>query len=93
MKKLTPYQTKKYDIDQKIVWELADLESRQMLFSIVRQSKKPADISSATKIPPSTVYSKLKTLNDLSLAYVEKTELEDGHKIKYFKSRIKGAYI
>lgn len=93
MKKLTPSQIKKYDIDQKIIHELANLESRQVLFSIVKQAKTPANISSKNKIPLSTVYVKLKNLKELSLAYVEKTELEDGYKIKYYKSRIRSADI
>jgi len=93
LKRLTPSQTKKYDTGQKIIHELTNLESRQVLFSIIRQARTIADICSVTKIPLSTVYKKLQDLEELSLVYVEKNILEDGHKIKYYKSRIHGADI
>lgn len=93
LKKITLSQTKKYDVDQKIIHELANLESRHVLFSIVKQAKTPAEISSVKKIPLSTVYLKLGNLEKLFLIYVEKTELENGRKIKYYKSKIKGADI
>jgi predicted transcriptional regulator len=94
MKKLTPHQTKKYDINQKIIHELSNLESRLVLFSIIKQARTTADISGMNKIPLSTVYVKLQNLQDLSLVYVEKTVLsEEGSRTKYYKSRISGANI
>lgn len=93
MKKLSYSQTKKYDINQKVIQELTDLQSRLIIFSIVTQARHIADISRITKIPLSTVYQKLKNLEELSLIFVEKNILEDGHKIKYYKSRVKGIDI
>jgi len=93
MKKLNHYQTQKYNINQRIIHELTHLESRLVLFSIVSQTRTIADISSIIKIPLSTVYQKLKNLEELSLIYVEKSVLEEGHKMKYYKSRIKGIDI
>jgi hypothetical protein len=95
MTNLTPYQIKKYDVTQKLLNELADLESRQILFSIIKHAQNVTDISISNKIPLSTVYSKLKSLERLSLAYVEKIEVIEGssRKIKYYRSRIKRADI
>lgn len=93
MKKLTLSQIKKYDVEQKIVHELTNLESRHILFSIVKQAKTPAEISSINKIPLSTAYTKLANLEKLFLICVEKIELENGRKVKYYKSRIKGVDI
>ncbi len=94
MKKLTPSQIRKHDINQKIIHNLTNMESRLVLFSIVRKPLSSADISAKQKIPLSTVYSKLQTLEELSLVYVERTELsEEGHKVKYYKSRVRGIEI
>ena len=95
MKKLTPYHLKKYDINQKIIYELINLESRLVLFSITKQAREAADISRIIKIPLSSVYAKLHSLEELSIVYVERTEpTERGSKnSKYYKSRVKGADI
>lgn len=50
MQNLTPYQTKKYDINQKIIHELINLEPRLVLFSIKKQARTTIDIS-RTRIP------------------------------------------
>lgn len=63
--KHTPLELRKYNVDQMILKELSDLESRAILFSIVRQSKLPLQISHDNQIPPSTVYKKLHTLETL----------------------------
>ena len=94
MKKSTLSQIKKHDISQKIIHNITNLESRLVLSSIVKKSMSSADISTKQKIPLSTVYSKLQTLEELSLVYVERIELsEEGHKVKYYKSRIRGIEI
>ncbi|QLH07297.1 helix-turn-helix domain-containing protein [Nitrosopumilus ureiphilus] len=93
MKQLTPSQTKKYDINQKIIHELTNLESRIVLFSIIKESKDTADISMTTKIPLSTVYQKLQNLEELSLVYVEKMNENVSRNTKYYKSRIMGIDI
>lgn len=95
LKKLTPNQIQKYDINQKIIHELASLESRIILFSIVKKPLSSAEISRKHKIPLSTVYKKLQDLEKLALTYVERIEPseEGGLKTKYYKSRIRGADI
>ncbi len=87
-------QLVKYDVDQKIVYELADLESRTVLFSIKRRARLAEEISEQTSIPLSTVYLKLNNLLDLALIFVERIELsEKGRRLNYFRSRISEAEI
>ena len=94
MKKVTPGQQDKYDIDQKIIRSLADLESRTILFSIRTKAKKAEDIVRDTNIPQSSVYKKLEMLEDLALITIEKRDFSDrGHIIKFYKSRINAAQI
>lgn len=89
MKKLTATQLDKYDINQKIIKVLADLESRTILFSIKQNAKLAEEISRENKIPMSTVYKKLEKLENLALVKVDRIELSEyGHRIKYYKSRI-----
>jgi predicted transcriptional regulator len=89
MKKLTATQLDKYDINQKIIKILADLESRTILFSIKQKAKLAEEISQENKIPMSTVYKKLERLENLALVKVDRIELSEyGHRVKYYKSRI-----
>jgi len=95
MKKLTPSQTKKYDINQKIIHELTNLESRLVLFSITKQARTGAEISSKIKVPLSTVYQKLHSLEELSLIFVERIDGSESaaKNAKHYRSRIKGVDI
>lgn len=93
MPKVTPLGLRKYNIDQMILKELSDLESRTILFSIVSQSKLPSQISYENKIPASTVYKKLLALESLGLIHVEKIELINRQKSKFFRSNIREAKI
>ena len=94
MKKVTPGQQDKYDIDQKIIRTLADFESRTILFSIRTKAKKAEDIVKKTKIPQSTVYKKLERLEELALVTIEKRDFSDkGRIIKFYRSRISAAQI
>lgn len=93
-KKPTDLKLSKYDINQKIIDELADAESRTILFSIVSKARTAEDLSRLCKIPISTVYSKLNDLVNLSLVSIDKYWFtEHGKKIKFFKSRISKARI
>lgn len=84
----------KYNVTQKILQELADSESRAILFSIVRKPKPVDDIAYSCGIPLTTVYKKIKTLQDLTLVYVKRTEFTDsGKRIKLYKSRISKAEV
>ncbi len=76
-----------------ILKELSDLESRTILFSIVHQSKLPSQISCENKIPQSTVYKKLLTLEFLGLIHVEKIELINRQKSKFYRNNIREAEI
>jgi predicted transcriptional regulator len=89
MKNPTAIQLDKYDINQKIIKVLADLESRTILFSITQKARLTEDISRKTNIPLSTVYKKLEKLQELTLVKIERIELSDhGRRMKYYKSRI-----
>ena len=94
MKKVTPGQQDKYDIDQKIIRTLADFESRTILFSLKTKPKRAEDIVKETKIPQSTVYKKLERLEEIALIKIEKRDFSDhGRIIKFYKSRISTAQI
>ncbi len=91
---LTLAQLKKYDILQKVVGELADTESRSIIFSTVRRGKTAADLSRDLRIPLSSVYKKLADLDELALIRVEKIVLTDsGRRLKVYRSRISEANI
>ena len=92
--KITLPQLKKYDITQKVIESLANAESRAIIFSIIRKGKTAAELSSALKIPLSSVYKKLTELENLTLIEIEKTILsESGKRFKVYKSRINKAEI
>jgi len=91
--RVTPLGLRKYNIDQMILKELSNLESRTILFSIIHQSKLPSQIAYDNKIPPSTVYKKLLTLESLGLIHVEKIELINRQKSKFYRSNIREAEI
>jgi len=94
MKIPTAIQLDKYDINQKIIKVLADLESRTILFSITQKALLTEDISRKTNIPLSTVYKKLEKLQELTLVKIERIELSDhGRRMKYYKSRIREVEI
>lgn len=93
MPRATPLGLRKYNIDQMILKELSNLESRTILFSIVNQSKLPSQISYENKIPSSTVYKKLLILESLGLIRVEKIELINRQKSKFYRSNIREAEI
>ncbi|WP_316505619.1 helix-turn-helix domain-containing protein [Nitrosopumilus sp.] len=94
MKKVTPGQLDKYDIDQKIIRALVDFEARTILFSVKNKAKRAEDIVRETKIPTSSVYKKLERLEELALVTVEKRDFSDsGHITRFYKSRISGAQI
>ena len=91
---ISSYRLKKYDTSQKILESLTTVQSRIILFSIVKKAKTAAEISMQKQIPISTVYTSLTDLKELSLIYVEKIELSNnGKKMKRYKSRISGAKI
>ncbi len=87
-------QLKKYDITQKVIEALADMESRAILFSIIKRGKTATELSEKLKIPLSSVYKKLGDLEELTLIEIEKWMLSDkGRKFKIYRSRISKAEI
>jgi predicted transcriptional regulator len=95
LKKRVPLsQLKKYDINQKILEALADLQSRSILFSIIKEGKTALELSEKYRIPLSSVYKKISDLEELALVRVDKWVLSDsGKKFKVYKSRISRAEI
>jgi hypothetical protein len=95
MKKKVPLsQLKKYDVNQKILEALADLQSRSILFSIIKDGKTALELSEKYRIPLSSVYKKISDLEELALVRVDKWVLSDnGKKFKVYKSRISQAEI
>lgn len=95
MKKKIPLsQLKKYDVNQKILEALADLQSRSILFSIIKDGMTAMELSEKYRIPLSSVYKKISDLEDLALVRVDKWVLSDnGKKFKVYKSRISRAEI
>ena len=92
-KKLKLSLVEKYDISHKILNELVDLESRHILFSIIKEPKKIQDISKEMKIPLSSAYKKIQSLKECSLIS-EKTDFtERGHKAKFYQSKVKDVKI
>lgn len=93
-KRLSLTQLKKYDVNQKVLEALADAQSRTILFSVIRDGKTAAELSTLHRIPLSSVYKKISDLEDLSLIKVEKWILSDnGKKFKVYKSRISKADV
>lgn len=83
----------KYDISNKILNELTNLESRHILFATMKQPKSIQDISSEQKIPLSSVYKRIASLKECSLIH-EKTDFsENGYITRYYQSKIKDIEI
>jgi hypothetical protein len=92
-KKITPLLVEKYNITNKILKEFADLESRHILFSIIKKPKTVQEISKDLKIPTSSAYTKIQNLMHMSLILVEKKFSSDGQIIRYYQSKIEHAQI
>lgn len=93
-KRLSLSQLKKYDVNQKVIAALADVQSRSILFSIIKQGKTVMELSEEHRIPLSSVYKKISDLEEIALVKVDKWILSDnGKKIKLYKSRISKADV
>jgi len=93
-KKVPLSQLKKYDVNQKILEALADVQSRSILFSIIKDGKTASELSEKYRIPLSSVYKKISDLEDLALVKIDKWIISDnGKKFKVYKSRISQAEI
>ena len=87
------YLIKKYDISQKILNELVHLESRHILFSMMKHRKSIQDICREQKIPQSSVYKRIQLLKGCSLIHENADFSESGHVTKYYQSKIKDIEI
>jgi len=92
-KKLNKILASKYDITQKIFAELVHLESRHILFSIMKHPKSIQDISKEQKIPQSSVYKKMQSLVEYSLVHESTDFSENGHITKFYQSKIRDIEI
>lgn len=87
-------QLKKYDPSQKIIEALADAESRALLFSAICEERTAAEFSDMLRIPLSSVYKKLRILEDLALMEVSRITMDASRKrLKMYRSRIAKAEI
>jgi len=92
-KKIHPLLVEKYDISHKIFNELIDLESRHILFSIIKKPKRAREVSKELKIPLSSVYKKIRSLKECSLVSEESDFLETGHIATFYQSKIEDVKI
>lgn len=83
----------KYDISQKILKELVNLESRHILFSIMKYPKSIQDIAQEQKIPISSAYKRMASLEKCTLIHVKTDFSENGHITKYYQSKIRDIEI
>lgn len=95
MKKKHPNlpQLKKYDVTQNVISALTNVESRAILFAIVKKGRTASDLSVRLRIPLSTVYKKVSELGELALINESSEFLDDTGKVKVYTSRIKAAEI
>lgn len=93
-KRLSLSQLKKYDVNQKVIEALADIQSRSILFSIIKKGKTAMELSEEHRIPLSSVYKKISDLEEIALVKIDKWILSDnGKKFKVYKSRISKADV
>ena len=83
----------KYDVSNKILNEITNLESRHVLFAIMEYPKSIKAISAEQKIPLSSVYKRIQSLKECSLIYEKVDFSKNGHKARYYQSRIKDIEI
>lgn len=91
--KLKPSLIEKYDISQKIFSELVNLESRYILFSIIKKPKTILEISKETKIPLSSAYKRILILKECSLVSEKTDFIESGHISTFYQSLINDVKI
>ena len=92
-KKLRPLLVEKYDISHKVLKELTNLESRHILFSIIKKPKKIQEIAEELKIPLSSAYKRIQSLKDCSLILEKPDFAENGHIVTWYQSKIKDVKI
>ncbi|MDD9808742.1 MAG: helix-turn-helix domain-containing protein, partial [Thaumarchaeota archaeon] len=86
-------QLKKYDVTQKVIAALVNVESRAILFDIVRAERSAPEISARLRIPMSTTYGKIAELEGLALVSGRLVRTDGGSRMRVYRSRIRGAEI
>lgn len=86
-------QLKKYDVTQKVIAALVNVESRAILFDTVRRERSAPEISARLRIPMSTTYSKLSELEALALVSGRLVRTDEGGRMRVYRSRIRRAEI
>ncbi len=89
IKKTKVLLAEKYDISHKILNELANLESRHILFATMKSPKSIQDISRKQKIPLSSVYKRIESLKECSLIHEKVDFAKNGRITRYYQSKIK----
>ena len=92
-KKIRPLLVEKYDITHNILNHIIDLETRYILFSIVKRPMRVQEISRRINIPLSTAYKKIDELTKLSLVSERKDFGKDGRVVKLYQSKIQDVEI
>lgn len=85
-------QLKRYDVTQRVIGALANVEARAILFDIVRAERSVPEISARLRVPMSTAYSKIAELEGLALVS-SRIVLAEGGRTRLYRSRIRGAEI
>ncbi len=86
-------QLKKYDVTQKVIAALTNVESRAILFATIKKGRSATDLSQKLQIPLSTVYKKVSELVELALLSEHASFRDDVGKVKVYTSRIRAAEI
>ncbi|MGY5147342.1 MAG: hypothetical protein ACW9W4_05025 [Candidatus Nitrosopumilus sp. bin_7KS] len=89
VKKTKALLAEKYNISNKILNELTNLESRHILFATMKSPKSIQEISKEQKIPLSSVYKRIESLKECSLIHENLDFAENGHVTRYYQSKIK----
>ncbi len=77
-----------FDVTQRIIEAVSSVSTRAILFSVLHQAKDANHIAMELQLSVSTVYKALTHLENLALIVVERYSLDDGKKIKMYRSRI-----
>lgn len=83
----------KYDISQKVLKELVNFESRHILFPIMKHPKSIQEVAKEQKIPISSAYKRMESLEKCTLIHVKSDFAENGHVTKYYQSKIRDIEI
>ncbi len=88
------YTLSKYDVTQKVLEILSDVQYRAILFSIVKEGKTAREMAEKYGIPLSSVHKKISKLKTLGLIQVSMIKISKrGKRFRVYKSSISKADI